>query len=203
MHLGFETRKAENETRPHAPDCRIRTVFVNGDSDGRSPSPSVRYRICLQAYAAVGWTGGGGGDSNDAGCVIQRRLDLAGCQRGPVGTRECGCDNGIWGQCCLDFRQPHARRRDRHRLRMVDLDRDDPDRRGAPASLDRSCLAARTGSLYDHTTTNFTLVCNGGAGGNFAGFSTRLLTRRSPRGRPILNMTSPSRMCLPMTCRSH
>jgi hypothetical protein len=148
-----------------------------------SASPCTISTLGLQAFAAVGWTGGGGGENNDAGCVVngdsaspvvneassQHAHAFATTAYGinsasvsgsltPTGGTANAFAWSIWTDTILIT--------------------------GGAGTGEVTFGSHVTGSFTNHTTTSFTLAINQGAGGNFTGFSTTLLYAEMPVWTP-------------------
>ena len=143
-------------------------------------SPSA---LGLQAYAAVQWTGGGGGDNNDAGCVAN------GDSTSPVvnealSTHANAAATTAYGVNAASISGSLTPAGGTANASAWSIWTDTILITGGTGAGEVVFGSHVSGSFTDHTTTNFTLAVNGGAGGNFTGFSTRLLYTEIPAWTP-------------------
>jgi hypothetical protein len=140
----------------------------------------------LQAYAGVDWTGGGGGENNDAGCVVN------GDSISPAVNEALSEHANAWAMTAYGINSASISGSltpsgGTANASAWSVWTDTILITGGTGQGDVIFGSHVTGSFTEHTNISFTLAINQGAGGNFTGFSTHLLYAAIPVWTPAFS----------------
>ena len=135
----------------------------------------------LQAYTAVGWTGGGDGQNNDTGCIFST-ASIAPAVNQATSEHAQAYAMASYGINSASVSGDLTASGGTSNAFATSLWTDMISITGGTGTGEITFGAHLSGTFTDHTETNFTLAINQGAGGYFTGASTRGLYSGTPGG---------------------